>query len=327
MEGFISKIFRKSYSEILLSDVEEFFKVPQEETGVLEFKSGEVSLEDIFKEVAAFLNTEGGLIIIGAPKKQEEKINTTQIKEIYQGDLTYSKFRNKDWLYQKIASNIIPTSTAVMIKEFLIPDKGGVFLIDVPQSSSPPHQVESEGKYYIRMDRIAKPAPHGLVQALFNKRRLPKLVTEIELKNMEPKDRLPFKIKISNNSNQPADKVGFIISLFNAKTASRFFEPHYATEVLNFTYSNHHQGVLVRNTSIHVDLEVSHDNREFLIWISYWSKERDYDFDYYHFRPRASFENVNELLIGQRDFSVSEEESTKKLWQLIGSFPKATDLE
>jgi hypothetical protein len=86
MEGFISKIFRKSYSEILLSDVEEFFKVPQEETGVLEFKSGEVSLEDVFKEVAAFLNTEGRLIIIGAPKKQEEKINVTQIKEVYQGN-------------------------------------------------------------------------------------------------------------------------------------------------------------------------------------------------------------------------------------------------
>lgn len=55
-------------------DIKDFFSTRQEESSTLEFKSGEVDVTDIFKEITAFLNTEGGLLIIGAPREVKEVI-------------------------------------------------------------------------------------------------------------------------------------------------------------------------------------------------------------------------------------------------------------
>jgi hypothetical protein len=60
-------ILGKNIESITIQDLEEFFTSEQEETSILEFKSGEVQLEDVYKEIAAFLNTERGLLIVGAP--------------------------------------------------------------------------------------------------------------------------------------------------------------------------------------------------------------------------------------------------------------------
>ncbi len=105
--SFLKQIFQKSHEEFTLQDLEVFFKSEQEESSTIEFKSGEVSLEKIYAEITAFLNTEGGLLIIGAPREKEVK-TTKGSKKVCQGDLTFSAFKNKDWLIQKIAQNITP---------------------------------------------------------------------------------------------------------------------------------------------------------------------------------------------------------------------------
>jgi hypothetical protein len=61
--NYIENIFNKKKDELTLDNLKEFFSPPQEETSVLEFKSGGVEIIDIYKEVAAFLNTEGGLLV------------------------------------------------------------------------------------------------------------------------------------------------------------------------------------------------------------------------------------------------------------------------
>lgn len=66
----ISKaIFGKDLFDLELRDLQSFFELGQEETEIIEFKTGDVSLEKIYSEVSAFLNTQGGLLIIGAPKE------------------------------------------------------------------------------------------------------------------------------------------------------------------------------------------------------------------------------------------------------------------
>jgi len=105
--SYIEKIFNKNIVDLNINDLTDFFESDQEETSILEFKSGKVEINDIYKEITAFLNTEGGLLIIGAPIEKKEKIGKNE-KVICSGELTYSQFRNKDWLYQKIASNIVP---------------------------------------------------------------------------------------------------------------------------------------------------------------------------------------------------------------------------
>lgn len=69
--NYIEKIFNKSRDEISLTDIEDYFASPQEETSIVEFKSGGVEIIDLYKEVTAFLNTEGGLIIVGTPKEKK----------------------------------------------------------------------------------------------------------------------------------------------------------------------------------------------------------------------------------------------------------------
>lgn len=165
----IQTIFNRNSREITIEDVIDYFKTEREETAVVEFKSGEVAIEDLYKEITAFLNTEGGLIIVGSPREQPNKKGKTKGK-VCQGDLVYSKFRSKDWLYQKVASYITPTPTNLNIVE-VAGSQGTVYLIEVPQSSRPPHQANSDGRYYLRLESEAKPAPHGIVQALFDKRR------------------------------------------------------------------------------------------------------------------------------------------------------------
>ncbi len=65
----VEQIFNKEVYKVTLEELITFFQSEQEESALLEFKSGESSLEDIYKEVTAFVNTEGGILIIGAPKE------------------------------------------------------------------------------------------------------------------------------------------------------------------------------------------------------------------------------------------------------------------
>lgn len=128
--NYLQSFFNKPVEELNLSDVEHFFSIEQEETSTLEFKTGETEIINLYKEIAAFLNTEGGLIIIGSPREQKIIAGKTE-KRICKGAITYSNFNSKDWLFQKFYANITPSPVGIVIKEFLT-EKGNVFLIEVP---------------------------------------------------------------------------------------------------------------------------------------------------------------------------------------------------
>ena len=95
-KGYIEKILLKKPEILTIDDLQNFFSTEQEEGSVLEFKTGQVDINKIFKEVAAFLNTEGGLIIIGSPREAKRKIKKHEIT-FCKGKLTYSKFKGKDF--------------------------------------------------------------------------------------------------------------------------------------------------------------------------------------------------------------------------------------
>jgi len=282
--NYILNIFNKSKEEIALEDITDFFSTPQEETSVLEFKSGNVEIIDIYKEITAFLNTEGGLLIIGSPRERREKRNKNEVT-ICEGEITYSKFKNKDWIYQKIASNITPAPTELNIVEFITED-GGVFLIDVPQSSLPPHQSSADGKYYIRLEREAKPAPHGIVQALFDKRRKPKLIADITISQ---KDRTAdnLEIRIRNESVIPADKVSFIVDIYNVDQVVSDFNFRFFDDSLGKKYSmsNKADQVLVQVISIPINVHIRHKNNEYVIMVGYWCKDLDFDYTFFTYSP------------------------------------------
>ncbi|NOY47207.1 MAG: ATP-binding protein [Chlorobi bacterium] len=294
--NYILNIFNKNKEEITLEDIKSFFSTPQEETSVLEFKSGNVEIIDLYKEITAFLNTEGGLLIIGSPRERREKLNRNEIT-ICEGDLTYSKFKNKDWIYQKIASNITPTPTDLSIVEF-ITEKGGIFLIDVPQSSIPPHQSSADGKYYIRLEREAKPAPHGIIQALFNKRRRPKLVAKININRIDDYwDNI--EVSVQNTAPIPADKVNFIIDVWNVNKVESDHSFEAFTDALGdkISLSTQASGVLVRVVSVTIKFKVQHNfGEDYCVQVSYWCKDLDYDFNFNSYSP------ITQQLTGEGSF-------------------------
>ena len=77
---FSNIYFGKSLRELIYTDIEDYFRQPREETTTIEFKSYnkqhgtvESSLEGIVKGICAFLNSEGGLLIWGAPNGEMQK--------------------------------------------------------------------------------------------------------------------------------------------------------------------------------------------------------------------------------------------------------------
>ncbi|WP_294963588.1 ATP-binding protein [uncultured Flavobacterium sp.] len=281
---YIEKIFGKNRHDVEIDDLEEYFSDEQEESSIVEFKSGEVEINDIFKEITAFLNTEGGLLIIGAPRERKKTVGKNVIK-ICQGELTYSNFKNKDWLYQKIASNIVPAPTDLKIEEYLT-EKGNVFLIDIAQSMNPPHQCCSDGKYYLRLERDAKPAPHGIVQALFNKRRVPSLNANIIVKKIDDYADRIF-VEITNKSHIPADRVAVLIDVYNVLNVDSDHGFNLIKDTLGnkFSVTHHTDQILVQIIHFGVKFDVHHSGKDYLIFVGFWCKDADFDSKFFTYSP------------------------------------------
>ena len=275
--NFRSHFFNKDLKDLTYFDIEQYFTNPQEESSTLEFKSGEVEINDVFKEIAAFLNTEGGLLIIGAPREIKENKGKRNYSYC-QGALTYSKFAGKDWLNQKIFSNITPSPINIFIKE-IITENGNIFVLNIPQSSTPPHQSNADGRYYIRIDNEAKPAPHGLIQALFDKRRKPKLAASVtRSKITSNKDEI--HVLFRNDSPVPAEKLNFLIDVYNVHSQISeidFREKIIDNDAKQYIYSDQASQILVSSTSMDITFNVVHLNMKYAISASYWCRDTDFD--------------------------------------------------
>lgn len=274
---FIEGLFEKPLNDLTIDDLRKYFCHKQFETSSLEFKSGDVSLEDIYKEITAFLNTEGGLIIIGAPKESKEGNGKSQIRYCV-GELTYSNISGKDWLHQKIYSYITPAPLNIEILEFKT-EKGNLFLIDIPQSISPPHQSNSDGRYYIRIENEAKPAPHGLVMALFDKRRKPVLDADFIYRKVKSNQDY-INIRLKNISKIPAERIAFVIEVYNADSVipSSAYD-----EVFDDYFGRKHSRsvdtdkVLANVIHIPNELYINHSGQLYIVSIGFWSVQSEYN--------------------------------------------------
>jgi len=208
----IKNIFGKVIKDLQNSDIEEFFSTEQQETPLLEFKSGKTEIDSICKEVCAFLNTNGGILIIGAPTK-----NKTLGKELYIGNLTPTNlYKSKQSLLQQITSRIVPSPLSILVKELEYKD-GKIFILEIPQSFYPPHQNTSDCVYYIRLDEMSRPAPHGFIQALFNIRQNADLMIDFKIIPYKSTNKDKFTFRLSNISKIPAKNVRLFVEFYGIK--------------------------------------------------------------------------------------------------------------
>lgn len=179
-----SKIyFDKTINNLSFQDIVAFFIEPKEEYTKIEFKSFSaqygnfnVNLEGVIRGICAMLNSEGGILIWGAP---EGIVPTGQKEKIFQGNLTsVSDLKTKDWIINKISDSITPLPIGINVA-ILVENQNIVYVFEIQQSTYPPHQYKNT--YYARLDGQTKPAPHYLIDALFKKITYPNIEGYISL--------------------------------------------------------------------------------------------------------------------------------------------------
>jgi hypothetical protein len=137
------------------ADLEQLLAAGQNEDDHYEFKESTALRRDddatneLYRDVSAFANTDGGMIIYGIG---EDKVGKTYFIDSGVED---SKI-TREWIDQKLMSNISPPMRGVGIDEFPISDKGRAFVISVRATMNGPHQCPDR-KYY-RRSETSRPA-------------------------------------------------------------------------------------------------------------------------------------------------------------------------
>ena len=168
--------FGKDIAALTYDDIEKYFETEQVESDKIEFKSykpgGNANQKEdaIIECICGMLNSEGGLIIWGAPGG----INLSGNKEkIFKGALCpVEQLYEKDAFVSKITNKITPSPRGIKFQRL---ENNGkyTYVFDIEKSMYSPHQF---GSYYpMRIDGQTRPAPHHYIEALFHQITYPKL--------------------------------------------------------------------------------------------------------------------------------------------------------
>ncbi len=188
-KSFIEQTF--SSNDITQEILEKYFEEERDETMFLEFKSfTEKSVDGrpqelknsekekgVIKTIDAFLNSNGGLLIWGAPESAEVKRGKKTVK-ICKGQLSpVPDFYDRDSFMNKLASLIKPLPQGVRMVPVSV-GNGYVYLFDVQESQNKPYQYD--GRYYVRMDTGTSRAEHYMVYAMCRQIKNPELALSFD---------------------------------------------------------------------------------------------------------------------------------------------------
>lgn len=281
--SYLKLYFGKEYNELTYEDIENYFKEERDESDKIEYKSypEEFFKDDshkkrengIFRTICGLLNSEGGLIVWGAPKGIVDEAQPK--RKIFIGELTpFNNTIHKDSIINKIADLLTPSPNGIQFYPFKKNDSY-IYIIEVAKSIYSPHQFANE--YSMRLDGQTIPAPHHYVEALFKKITYPRLEGYIKIKNVtheasNQRFYLNFDMFILNQSKLQneenivcrviIDKGAFLnesvpgltqiygnrgeLYLDPAKSILFYGEVFIRTETLLFTYSSLEESLEVR---------------------------------------------------------------------------------
>lgn len=200
----------KDPSEVSAEDFKKLVKNDVKESSSLEYKgSDSLGRNGLIKEICAFLNSDGGNIIVGIEEDEDKEVpDALGLKE---GNL------DKERLSQQISSNIEPFPDGVEIHEVETYDEKYGVVIEVPKSNNPPHMFTKSNHYYIRVDNRKERASHGQVEALFGKRNKPVIKPYIDVKRQVDSD-IEVDIGIFNNGEVGTEKANLFIRIDQSQT-------------------------------------------------------------------------------------------------------------
>lgn len=185
--SYCKRFFSKELIDLNYSDIVDYFKIEREESDKIEFKSYETEIEEKFKEkengvirtICALLNSEGGIVIWGAPKG---KSIDGKKEKIFMGELSpCEKLIENDFFINRITDLITPSPKGVRFQKLENKNKF-IYVIEVDKSIYSPHQFRNI--YYMRIDGQTRPAPHHYIEALFKKITYPRLEGYLKFENI-----------------------------------------------------------------------------------------------------------------------------------------------
>ncbi|MDR3695675.1 ATP-binding protein [Mucilaginibacter sp.] len=166
--------YNQEYLISIIQDrIEESINLEFKGAGALERQDNKV--KEISKDISAFANSAGGIIIYGLKEDNINKHLASSIEPIER------KLISKEWLEQIIQSNIQPRIEDIQIYPIEIDGdvEKVVYLINVGKSSTA-HQA-NDHKYYRRYNFISVPMNDYEVRDVFNRPKHPKLLIEFEI--------------------------------------------------------------------------------------------------------------------------------------------------
>jgi len=174
---FSLSIFGKSIDALTYQDIVDFFVVERGESDSIEFKAFEPQrgnlerdIRGVIRAICAFLNSNGGIVIWGAPLG----VADANGEKKFSGNLApVTQSKEKDWLINKVSDNISPMPVGINVVILQQSAAENVYIFEVQPSPYKPHQTDNT--YWVRLDGQTKPAPHYLIEALFRRISFPNI--------------------------------------------------------------------------------------------------------------------------------------------------------
>lgn len=161
--------------------IEELINEKIEENLNLDYKASDAlqhndkKANEISKDVSAFANSDGGVIIYGIKEDSENKHLPESIDPIERNEIS------KEWLEQIIHSRIRPRIDNVIIHPIPIEESVDrvIYVVEIPQSNTA-HQA-SDRKYYKRYNFNSEPMFDYEIRDILNRTKFPIIDLEFEI--------------------------------------------------------------------------------------------------------------------------------------------------
>jgi hypothetical protein len=221
--GYVRRILGKDPGEVSFQDVQALIDNSVPEGANLEYKGAAIlgTPEKLSEWTSAFLNAEGGLLIVGVSEDDERKKERISAI-IYPGRLnpaepTFTRERVEQLVYDHVHCDVRPT---IQIHAIPVDEQGrAVYLIDVPEGDNPPYQA-ADGRYYKRLNCTKYPMRHREIADFLGRRRRPCLhlhAQVVEFEKLEQVWRFTVRLFLSNDGRAAARYLRFSASFGNAE--------------------------------------------------------------------------------------------------------------
>lgn len=175
------------------NSIPESINLDYKDSRALNGKPGEIA-----KDVSAFANSDGGVIIYGIKEDQHRPI------ELDDGVDHYVKTR--EWLETVILSNITPALDNFEVIQVELSRSNSAFVISIQKSIRAPHQERQSKRYYKRYNFCAVPLEDYEIRDIMNRRLVfPPLVSV----GIDIDQGYFFEIFVENISTTPAVDICF----------------------------------------------------------------------------------------------------------------------